>query len=85
MFDAIIHNMIAIGLAKLARSVAEVTLENRDSDFSITLAFLDSMNAAELLIRARILEAEVEKSKAVSEQRVNELVYGSSRLSFSNN
>lgn len=83
MFDAIIHNMITIGLALLARSVAEVTLENRDSDFSITLAFLDSMSAAELLIRARILEVEVEKNEAVSELRVNELVYGSSRLSFS--
>lgn len=88
MVDAIIQNMTTIGLAKLARAVAEVTLEESHSNFPVALAFLDSMTAAELLIRARILEVEVQngmnslQSEAVSALRLNELVYGSSRLSF---
>ena len=53
--NAAAQNLIFFGMKKLGKAVAEVTLEDCNSEILIPLAFLDSIAAAELIIRGRIL------------------------------
>ncbi|MGK7944075.1 MAG: hypothetical protein AB4058_06370 [Microcystaceae cyanobacterium] len=81
MFDFAAQNLIALGMKKLGKAVAEVTLDDLNSQISIPLAFLDSISAAELLIRGRILE--IEERENVEDLRKIELLHGySARMAF---
>lgn len=81
MFDFAAQNLIALGMKKLGKAVAEVTLDDFNSKISIPLAFLDSISAAELLIRGRILE--VEERENVDDLQKIELLHGySARMAF---
>jgi|GEM_PF-6256366 len=81
MFDFAAQNLIALGMKKLGKAVAEVTLNDFNSEISIPLAFLDSISAAELLIRGRILEVE-QRENADDLQKI-ELLHGYSiRMAF---
>ena len=79
MFDFAAQNLITLGMKKLGKAVAEVTLNDENSDIFIPLAFLDSISAAELLIRGRILEVE----ENIGDLRKIELLYGySEKMAF---
>jgi hypothetical protein len=81
MFDFAAQNLIALGMKKLGKAVAEVTLEDFNSKIFIPLAFLDSISAAELLIRGRILE--VEERENIDDLLKIELLHGySARMAF---
>jgi hypothetical protein len=67
MSQLLSENMSAIGTMKLARSIADISLryrENSVSRYVISLAFLDSIYAAELIVRASIL-----KFKTIEKER----------------
>jgi len=85
------RNMFFFGIIKIAKSITELAIpESRLTDDSVTipLAFLDTISASEVIIRACILKIELDKNltdfgdNTVSEARKNELINGSSRLSF---
>ena len=81
MFDFAAQNLIALGMKKLGKAVAEVTLDEFNSEIFIPLAFLDSISAAELLIRGRILE--VEERENIDDLQKIELLHGySARMAF---
>ncbi len=85
------QNMFSIGASKLGISLASLASSEMRSDFdsvNISIAFIDSIFASELIIKASILKAELESSVSrlseniVTEARRIELIAGSSRLSF---
>ena len=81
MNAAAAQNLIFWGMKKLGKAVAEVTLEDCNSEILIPLAFLDSIAAAELIIRGRILEVEAETE--MEDLRAIELIHGySSQIAF---
>ena len=91
MSDLLAQNMYSLGIAKLARAIAELAVSEISStpeSIILSLAFLDSIYSSELIVRASILKIELEENLAnlgegaVSEIRQAELINGSSRLSF---
>jgi len=85
------QNMFSIGASKLGISLASLASSEMRSDFdsvNIPIAFIDSIFASELIIKASILKAELESNVSrlsesmVAEARRIELIAGSSRLSF---
>ncbi len=83
--------MFSIGVYKLGISVANLASPEIKSDLdsvNIPIAFIDSIFASELIIKASILKAELEGDTygsgegIVTEARKVELIAGSSRLSF---
>ncbi|AFZ38282.1 hypothetical protein Sta7437_4849 (plasmid) [Stanieria cyanosphaera PCC 7437] len=81
MNAAAAQNLIFFGMKKLGKAVAEVTLEDCNSEILIPLAFLDSIAAAELIIRGHILEVEAETE--MEDLRAIELIHGySSQIAF---
>lgn len=75
--------MLRLGLAQLARSVVEVTLFEDDRPEAQSLATLDAAQAAERILRARILEHEADKAGTpLNDLQVARLVYGTPSLTL---